>query len=71
MITAADFVAAYDVKSVFGMGGAYLSGALTAVMVFSRLKVERSVAERFALLVSPFKAATSQLVSSERVFAAP
>jgi hypothetical protein len=68
VITAQDFVTANDVKTVFGVGGAYLGGTMIAVIVFSREAVERPVVERFALLISPFKSATSDLVLSGRVF---
>jgi hypothetical protein len=70
VITDKDFVAANGIKTVFGMGGVYAGGATIAVIVFSREMVERAAAKRFAVLISHFKSATSDLMFSERVFAA-
>ena len=70
IIPAQDFVARYGVKTVFGMGGAYLSGALAACIVFAGEHMPRPQAERFAGLVTPFKAATAQLVRARQYFEA-
>jgi hypothetical protein len=68
IIPAQDFVAQYGVKTVFGMGGAYLGGALAACIVFAGEHMPRQQAERFAGLVTPFKAATAQLVRAKQYF---
>ncbi len=68
IIPAQDFVERYGVKTVFGMGGAYLGGALAACILFAGEHIPRQQAERFARLVTPFKAATAQLVRARHYF---
>ena len=68
IIPAQDFVAKYGVKTVFGLGGAYLGGALAACIVFAGEQLPRQQAERFAGLATPFKAATAELVRSRQYF---
>lgn len=64
IIPAQDFVTTYEIRTVLGTGGAYLGGTIVAIIAFSRSHIERSVAERIATLVTPFKMATRQLVDS-------
>lgn len=68
IIPAQDFVKQHGVRTVFGMGGAYLGGALAACIVFAGEHMPRAQAERFAGLVTPFKAATAQLVRAKQYF---
>jgi histone H3/H4 len=68
VIAAQDFVSAYDVKSVFGIGGAYQGGEMIVIVVFCRDAFSRSTAENFLPLTSTFKGNTTSLVESARVF---
>src|SRR5262245_36347308 len=69
VIPAVDFVFAYDVKSVFGAGGAYSGGQMLALVVFCRDLVARVTAEMFLPLVDHFKGKTASLVAPAKVFA--
>ena len=72
VIPAQDFVSAYDVKSVFGTGGAYSGGQMLLVVVlFCRDLVARVTAELFLPLVDLFTGKTAPLVALARVFAPP
>jgi hypothetical protein len=68
IIPAQDFVAAYGVKTVFGMGGAWANGEAVACIVFGRKFLARNVARRVAPLLSVFRAATNTLAVSGRHF---
>ena len=70
IIPAQDFVAAHGVKTVFGMGGAYLAGSMVCAIVFAAEFVPRAQAERFARTISIFKAATLRLARQNRFFEA-
>lgn len=70
IIPAQDFVAKHGVKTVFGMGGAYLAGSLVCAIVFARENVPRAQAERFARTISVFKAATLRLARQNLLFQA-
>jgi len=71
VIPAVDFVFAYDVKSVFGTGGAYSGGQMLVVVVFCRDPVARVTAQMFLPLVDLFKGKTGSLVAAAKVFASP
>jgi hypothetical protein len=68
-ITAQDFVAAYNVKTVFGLGGGYLTshGFVTSI-IFLRETIEKRQAERFTPLINTFKSHTVTLASRKKVF---
>lgn len=72
IIAAQDFVDAYKVKTVFGLGGGYAyigsSNFLTNI-VFTRETLEKRQAERFMPLVNEFKTATAGLDAGGKVFA--
>jgi hypothetical protein len=68
IIPAQDFVASNGIKTVFGMGGCYLSGTTIAVIVFARQTVPRRTAEMLATLVSVLKMATEELVTKRRIY---
>jgi hypothetical protein len=70
VIPAQEFVSAHDVKSVFGMGGAYPWGGFVTAIVFTSEALSRAAAERYAPLVSVFKAASSMLVADRKIFSA-
>jgi hypothetical protein len=69
IIPAQDFVQDYRVKSVFGLGGAYVGGSLIVIIVFWRDEVERRLVERFLPIVSSFKGKTMPLVGANKIFA--
>lgn len=71
IIAAQDFVADYGVRSVFGIGGAYLdTGQILVTVVFCRDAVSRDTAEHFLPLVNLFQSKTGALVGAQQVFAA-
>jgi hypothetical protein len=62
VIPSKEFVDAYGVRTVFGMGGAYFDGTLAVAIVFTSEVIDRLVADRFPSLISNFKMATSALL---------
>ncbi len=68
VISASDFVNAYRVQTVFGGGGAYLTGTFIVFVLFTREHLPKAVAQRFIPLVNYFKAATMSLVSQGKIF---
>jgi hypothetical protein len=68
IIPAEDFVAEYNVKTVFGVGGGYASGQILVIVAFCRDDVPREIGARFVALRDAFKAKTSGLVESAQVF---
>lgn len=68
IIPSNDFVKRYDVKTVFGMGGAYLDETLVFAIVFSNETISRSTADRFPSLITNFKVATSARQAEGRIF---
>lgn len=70
IIAAQDFVSAYNVRSVFGVGGAYADGRILVNVLFCRDGFDRSVAGRFLPLVEQFKGKTTSLVGGGKIFAA-
>lgn len=70
IVSAQDFVAAHDVKTVFGLGGSYLNGSFVTVIIFTRETLEQSQIESFMPLVNTFKGATISLVMEGAIFSA-
>lgn len=69
IISAQDFVAEHDVRTVFGFGGAYmLERSYVAVILFATEHVEAEHARELAPLSSALKAATMRLVDQGRFF---
>lgn len=71
IVPAQDFVTKYHVKTVFGMGGSYLTdpaGTIIACIVFANTYVPRQKAERFSSLMAQFKSATFPRVRAGRIF---
>ena len=68
IIVAQDFVSAYNVKSVFGLGGAYSSGQLVVLVAFCRDAFGRAIAERFLSLAYLFMSKTAYLVEVKKIF---
>jgi histone H3/H4 len=69
IIAAQDFVSSYNVKSVFGIGGAYPNGHILVVVVFCRDTLSRATAEGFLALTNLFISQTSRLAEPAKVFA--
>jgi hypothetical protein len=69
IIVARDFVAGYNIQSVFGIGGAYSGGEILVTVVFNHDRFERQNAEQFLPLVTLFKSNTERLVAQRRIFA--
>ncbi len=61
-----DFVAPYGVRSVVGFGGTLPSGSLFAVILFSRVPIDRAVAEQFKTLALATRMAVEPF--DDRVF---
>jgi len=68
IIAAQDFVSDYDVKSVFGIGGAYAQGQVFTIVAFCRDVFPRDVAEHFVPLTNSFQGKTSTLVETNKIF---
>jgi hypothetical protein len=69
VIAAHDFAADYAVRSVFGMGGAYVDGTLAVAIIFCSELLDRLIVDRFPSFISSFKMATAGLVRQHRIFA--
>lgn len=68
IVSAQDFVAANNIKTVFGLGGSYLNGSFVTVIIFTRETLAQSQAEAFMLLINTFKTATMSLVMDGMLF---
>ncbi len=69
IIAAQDFVAANQVKTVFGLAGGYATNAtFAALVVFCRETMSKSQAALFTPLITTFKAATMRLASNGAIF---
>lgn len=67
-IPAQDFVVSHGIRAVIGFGGMLLDGNLFAVVMFSKVPVERDEAERFSTLAVSVKLALHPFARG-RVFA--
>lgn len=68
VIVAQDFVSDYKVRSVFGTGGAYLSGQMLVLVLFCRDVLSRNITEQFMEVANLFKAKTLSLATPTTVF---
>lgn len=68
VVSAQDFVAAHDIRTVFGLGGSYLNGSFITIILFTRETIEQSQVESFMLLVNTFKTATLSFVMDGAIF---
>jgi hypothetical protein len=68
IIPARDFTEQYGIRTVFGMGGAYMDGTLTVAILFCSEALDRMVVDRFPSFISSFKMATAPLVRQGNVF---
>lgn len=75
LLTATNHAAAYniraisEVRTVFGIGGAYIRGPFIAVIFFSKEELERKKVEELMSLANYFKTATIRLALENRIFA--
>ncbi len=63
-----DFVAGNGVRTVVGLGGAYLNGTLVAVVLFTSELVPEDRVERLMPVLHGFKVATMKLVMQRKLF---
>jgi hypothetical protein len=68
IIPAADFIAEHGIRTVFGMGTAFLDGSVAACIVFARELMTRTQAERFGGLMSHFRLVTRALLRDGALF---
>lgn len=68
IITARDFVAANEIRTVFGMGGRYINGMLAVAILFTRELLDMSAVDRFASFISSFKLATADRTMNGPLF---
>jgi hypothetical protein len=71
IIAARDFVERYAVRSVFGMGGAYVNGTLAVAIVFTSELLDAATVGRFPSLIGNFKMATADHCQARRIYGAP
>lgn len=62
------FVEKHALRTVFGMGGAYVDGTLAVAIVFTSETVDRLVVNRFPSLIGNFKMATGELLARGHIF---
>lgn len=63
-----DFVAANGLKTVLGLGGAYLNRSIVTALLFTNEIIPQRAVEKFMPLINTFKVATMKLVAEKRVF---
>lgn len=74
LLSAMDHIAAYniknisDVETIFGIGGAYVSGPFIAIIVFSNEALHKQTVEQFMPLANYFKTPTVKLALDEHFF---
>jgi hypothetical protein len=69
IISSTQFVQEHGVCTVFGMGGGYVAHeAVLVAIFFSRERLERHQVEPLSALVSMLKSATTELVSTQRLY---
>lgn len=70
IIAAQDFVSGHNVKTVFGLGGGYLTSSVFASnIVFCREAIEKSQVELFIPVMNTLKTGTMRLASHRKIFA--
>ncbi|MFT3695857.1 MAG: hypothetical protein QM831_22165 [Kofleriaceae bacterium] len=68
IIASREFVEAYAVKSVFGMGGTYVNGTRVVAIIFTNEQLTAQEVDRFASFIGTFKLATTASVERGRLF---
>jgi hypothetical protein len=69
IIPARDFVESNGIRTVFGMGGAYIDGTLAAAILFTQESLERPAVDRFASFINTFKMSTAVPLQKGAVYA--
>ena len=69
IVPAQDFVAANNIKTVFGLGGSYINGTVITIILFTQEVIEKSQVEKFVPLMHIIKSATMRLVLEDKIFA--
>jgi hypothetical protein len=69
VIPAQDYVAQYNVQTVFGMAGSYVDGTLVATILFTTESLDSLTVDRFPSIISNFKMVTTDLVLGRSVCA--
>lgn len=69
IIAAQDFVATQGIRTVFGMGGAYLDGKLVVAIIFTREMLAEMYVDRFPSFIGTFKVATTSLAQGGQIYA--
>jgi len=67
VIPAQEFVAQYNVQTVFGMAGSYVDGTLVATILFTTESLDSLTVDRFPSIISNFKMVTTDLVIDARI----
>jgi hypothetical protein len=62
------FVEKQGIRTVFGMGGAYLDSTLVTALIFVADKIPQLQVDRFPSVISNFKMATAKLAEEGRFF---
>ena len=65
LIPSQDFVAAHQIKTVFGVGSSYISGQFMTTLFFCHETIPREQIEQFVGLVSVIKLSTHSLISGK------
>lgn len=68
VIPSRDFVSQYAIRTVFGMGGAYVDGTLAVAVLFTNELIDRAIVDRYPSLISNFKMATAALLAGGRIY---
>lgn len=71
VIAAQDFVERYGIRSVFGMGGAYVNGTLAVAIAFTSECLDAATVGRFPSLIANFKMATTSQCQAGRIYGEP
>lgn len=68
IIPAQDFVRKHGIKTVFGVGGSLLGGGFAVWISFLNSSWSQAECQRYAPLISIFKAAVVSLIQAEQIF---
>lgn len=69
IVPAQDFVAAHGVRTVLGLGGAYLNRTVIALILFTNERIPQDHAAKFMPVIHSFKTATMNHVMRANFFA--
>ncbi len=69
VIASREFVVKHQIRSVFGMGGSYVTGEIAIAIIFTTEKLSALDVDRFTTFISTFKMATADAVAAGRFLA--